>query len=264
MSRVNYNPIAHQYDEPIRQHPLDQKLVEFLRDRPDLPPAEVRVLDVGCGTGAQLIANQPELGHLTMIGLDVHEEMVRQAQGKSQTIPWLVGNGAELPFPAESFDYITNQFSYHHMSHKQAFFQEVYRLLRPGGRFVLTNMDPWSMPRWLVYRYFPAALERDKQDFWPSVTFLQQFKEIGFKDVQIRRRVERPVENLAEFYQFALDRHRASQLMVLSEADYQAGLELIQQEIAHQEQLPTPEGKEKAPAGVQSEFCKITIEATKK
>ena len=58
MPRVDYDLIAPLYDEPIREHPVDARLLEFLGERKDLDGTAVRVLDVGCGTGQQLSANR--------------------------------------------------------------------------------------------------------------------------------------------------------------------------------------------------------------
>lgn len=39
MHRVNYDQIAHLYDEPVRDHDVDPTLLAFLAERPDLSPA---------------------------------------------------------------------------------------------------------------------------------------------------------------------------------------------------------------------------------
>lgn len=50
--RVNYDLIAHLYDEPGRDYDTDPNLVKFLKKKADL---RIRILDMGCGTGKQLI-----------------------------------------------------------------------------------------------------------------------------------------------------------------------------------------------------------------
>lgn len=57
MQRVNYDKIAHLYDEPLRDYGVDGNLLAFVTERPDIDPSSLAVLDVGCGTGKQQTAN---------------------------------------------------------------------------------------------------------------------------------------------------------------------------------------------------------------
>jgi ubiquinone/menaquinone biosynthesis C-methylase UbiE len=47
---------------------------------------------------------------------------------------------------------------------------EVFRVLRPGGRFVMTNID--RMTLWAMYQYFPEALTLDARTFCLSTVSL--------------------------------------------------------------------------------------------
>jgi ubiquinone/menaquinone biosynthesis C-methylase UbiE len=47
--------------------------------------------------------------------------------------------GAVLPFRAESFDFISCQFAFHHLPDKTRMLREVFSMLRQGGRFVIRN-----------------------------------------------------------------------------------------------------------------------------
>ena len=168
MPRVDYDLIAHLYDEPMREHRVDERLLAFLDERPDLDLATVRVLDVGCGTGRQLAANQTRLPEAYMVGVDRFAGMLRIAARRSPGISWVQGDGGHLPLASSNFDYATNQFSYQHIDEQESFFHEMHRVLRPGGRFVLTNIDPWSMVDWAIYQFFPETLDLDGDDFLPA------------------------------------------------------------------------------------------------
>ena len=55
-TRVDYDAIAHLYDAtPNRAKPVDPKFTSFLKQ---FPTNELAALDIGCGTGDQLIANR--------------------------------------------------------------------------------------------------------------------------------------------------------------------------------------------------------------
>jgi SAM-dependent methyltransferase len=230
--RVDYDQIAHLYDEPIRDHSVDQRLLAYLAERPDLDPATARVLDVGCGTGKQLAADRSELPRALLVGMDRFVGMLRIAGRRGPGISWVQGDGGRLPLRSESFDFATNQFSYQHISERQAFVREVYRVLRPGGRFVMLNIDPWSMAGWVIYQYFPAAFDRDQVDFLPGEAFAESMREAGFVHVRIDRQARRRREDLVAFAEYVSGRHRTSQLMVISDAEYQAGLARLRQDLA--------------------------------
>src|SRR5688572_7611978 len=238
MPRVDYDLIAHLYDEPMREHAVDERLLAFLDQRPDLDPSTVRVLDVGCGTGSQLAANRARLPHALLVGVDPFRGMLGIAHRRGPGIGWVQGDGAHLPLASARFDYATNQFSYQHIAGREAFIREMYRVLRPGGRFVIVNIDPWSMPDWSIYRFFPEALTRDLIDFLPVDEFAALMDAAGFVDVSIEHRTVRRERTIAEFLAYASERHRASQFIALSDVAYEGGLARIRAAVAAAESRP--------------------------
>jgi SAM-dependent methyltransferase len=252
--RVNYDVIASLYDEPLRDHHTDPNLIRFLSERPTLHSSDVRILDMGCGTGKQLSANRKEFPDQLMIGLDLFQEMLRQAQKRCTSIAWVQGNSARPPFNDNSFDYITNQFSYHHVLDKPGMILETYRILKPGGRFVMTNLDPWSMPGWIVYMYFPTTRQRDFKDFLPVEEFAAMMKEAGFSNSQISRQHWHDKEGLKQFLEYASQRYRTSQLMAIQDSDYQAGIAKLIEEIR----------KSGDNTWADSEICLVTLTGEKR
>jgi ubiquinone/menaquinone biosynthesis C-methylase UbiE len=248
MQRVNYNEIAELYDEPLRDHPVDPNLFDFLRTRPEIPASKVCVLDVGCGTGKQLTANRAQFSDMPMVGLDLFKGMLKVARRRCLTVAWVNGDGAVLPFHENSFDYVCNQFSYPHVSEKEKMFQEVYRVLKPGGRFVLTNIDPWSMPNWIIYSYFPSAREQDYHDFLPVDRLIASLHKAGFIHVQYQLNHKTEGQELSEFFRYASQRYRASQFMVIPDNDYKAGIRRLAQMMA--------DGRKQK---LDSEFCLMTM-----
>lgn len=251
--RVNYNKIAHLYDEPLRDHAVDENLMAYLTERPLLNPTNLRLLDMGCGTGKQLSANRAQFPNTAMFGLDLFLGMVKIAQKRNQTAYWINADNTTVPFANNTFHYITNQFSYAHVQDKARFFAEVWRILVADGRFVLTNIDPWQMPNWLIYRYFPAAQTLDFQDFLPAEQLIDLCQHVGFSNIQLKRQQLTPSQTLADFWAYASERHRASEFMAISDEDYAAGLQNIQADLQKS-------GPNKT---LQSQVCLLTISADK-
>jgi ubiquinone/menaquinone biosynthesis C-methylase UbiE len=224
MQRVNYDKIAHLYDEPLRNHTVDTNLLHFLDQRPEIGHASLRTLDVGCGTGKQQTANRSQFADSQLMGLDLFAGMLRQAQKRRPSIDWSQGDGAYLPFAANTFNYVSNQFSYPHMQEKERFIIEVFRVLQFNGRFCMKNIDPWQMPNWHIYQYFPAAQAIDFQDFLPAERFASLMENAGFTNLQIGREQLHLSQPLHEFHTYASQRYRSSQFMAISNEDYAAGL----------------------------------------
>ena len=139
-SRVDYDAIAHLYDEPRRDHAPDRLLEKFLAERRSGPSADVRVLDVGCGTGKQLASNRARFGKMTLVGVDRSAGMLRIARAREAGVAWIQGDAQALPVGSRTVDYATNQFSYPHISDKTQFVSEIFRVLRPGGRLLIADM----------------------------------------------------------------------------------------------------------------------------
>ncbi len=250
-TRLDYDSIAEVYDDRRRDHLPDPGLAAFMEEQA-LPPAAMRVLDVGCGTGKQLAADFDGYGATTLVGVDRSAGMLRVARRRAPGVSWLQADAAALPLASDAFDYATNQFSYPHIEHKRAFAAEVFRVLRPGGRFVLTNIDPWAMPGWIIYRYFPEARALDERDFLPPAGLLSLFRAAGFVDVGIASADRSQPQVLEDFLASASARHSASHFMAMSDAEYEAGLARLREDVA------------RAPGtAVRSQFVVVTLTADK-
>jgi len=93
-----------------------------------------QVLEVGCGTGCDLLQFAKHGAVAT--GVDItpkHLQLARQRVGSLATV--LEGDGRSLPFPDASFDYVYSHGVLHHSDEPRKIVQEIFRVLRPKGRF---------------------------------------------------------------------------------------------------------------------------------
>src|SRR6185503_15440184 len=179
--RTDYDALAESYDQtPYRAKEPDPALLAFGRAR--------RALDLGCGTGNQQIANRSALPGAVLVGADRFRAMLAVAARKSRAVHWVQLDGARLPFRDGAFDYVSDQYSLHHVPDKAALVREVYRVLGRGGRFVLQNISPERMRECALFRYFPSALERDLADFASDADHEALFERAGFARIRIEQK----------------------------------------------------------------------------
>lgn len=103
-----------------------------------------RILDVGCGTGANLLMLS-KYGEAE--GVDVSEDALAFCRERGLDKVRL-GAGEELPYEDGTFDLVTAFDVVEHMDDDLAGLSEMYRVLRPGGRallFVPTFMFLWGL-----------------------------------------------------------------------------------------------------------------------
>jgi ubiquinone/menaquinone biosynthesis C-methylase UbiE len=102
----------------------------------------LRVLDVGCGTGAllrQMNARLPNV--LELVGVDPAIEMVRLARDRAEGVEQFIqANAEQLPFPDGHFDLVVSTNSFDHWVDQERGLREVARVLQPEGRFVLADL----------------------------------------------------------------------------------------------------------------------------
>ena len=115
-------------------------------------------LDLACGSGNYTTALASHGG--TWYGIDASTEMIDRARGKTSSVHWTLGDVAALPFDSETFDRTMCTLAIHHFPAPGAACAEVYKVLRPGGRFVLFTALPEQMERYWLRNYFPKAMDR--------------------------------------------------------------------------------------------------------
>jgi ubiquinone/menaquinone biosynthesis C-methylase UbiE len=121
-------------------------LAEFqaLADRlsKDLP-ADARILEVAPGPG-YLSIELAKRGQYRITGLDISKTFVEiateNARRASLKIDFQQGNASAMPFRKDTFDFIVCRAAFKNFSQPAAAINEMYRVLRPGGRALIIDL----------------------------------------------------------------------------------------------------------------------------
>jgi len=152
------------------------------------PLHEQHLLDIGCGTGTFLDAIKQNVA--TVTGLEYNDGMISEARkrlGNDPKVKEIVQGSADaLPFADNSFHAVAINQVLHHFPKDDNYsfclkvFKEIYRVLKPGGVFVLNTSIPEQQRDafwWLSL--FPKASKAICERFPPLATLTSHCKEAG-------------------------------------------------------------------------------------
>ncbi len=122
------------------------RLVETFVRLSGLAPG-ARVADLGCGSGA--FTHLLERAGYDCIGLDISAKLVELGRRKYPGIEFLEGDIEHLPFANASLDGILLSGVVHHLPDASRCAAEVFRVLRPRGRFVAFDPNRMNPFMWL-------------------------------------------------------------------------------------------------------------------
>ena len=113
-------------------------------ERAGIKPGE-RVLDVGCGTGAQTLPAAEVAGPGSVAGVDPSPDMLERAREKAAKkgleIDFRSAAIEKLPFDDQQFDVVLSSFMLHHLPEDvmRSGFGEIKRVLKPDGRLLAVD-----------------------------------------------------------------------------------------------------------------------------
>jgi ubiquinone/menaquinone biosynthesis C-methylase UbiE len=155
-----------------------QLLVELL-----YPLKNSLLLDVGCGTGNHVLKLRDLARHV--VGLDPSAGMLSQAKAKAWDASLLRADAQFMPFSNRAFNAAYCIQALHHVPDKGKFISELYRILKPGGRFAVESCSHEQLATFCCYHYFPRALEIDRQRIPDIGEVAELLSAAGFCDITI-------------------------------------------------------------------------------
>jgi ubiquinone/menaquinone biosynthesis C-methylase UbiE len=223
---VDYDRIAAAYEGRYERN--DYSGVErALKDFVEAPPhvSHQLVLEIGCGTGHWQRFLDNTVRHVA--GLDLSRRMLQIARARQPDGRLVRARAEALPCLSKSVDRIFCVNALHHFSNPSAFFSDASRVLREGGGLMIIGLDPHAGgDEWWIYDYFPAVLVEDRRRYLPARQIRELMADVGLSQCVTQEVQHRPAQmTVGEAARRGfLDRTSTSQLMLISEAEYNEGM----------------------------------------
>lgn len=158
------------------------------------------VLEIGPGNGGHVANLVAGLTEVSYTGADISQTMVEEAtkmnEGlvKEGKVSFRLSDGKSLPFEDATFTKIVTVNTLYFWENPAGYAAEIYRVLKPGGRFVLSIADKTFMEKLPFTQYgFQLYHKEDAEKLLQEAGFSidQAVEEI---DIVMGRNVEQPVE----------------------------------------------------------------------
>lgn len=156
-----------------------RKLGEWFPKKISKPLA---VLDFGCGDGLMTSFVKQIFSKSQVHGCDPSSESIKLAQDMYEDIAFAV-SGAKLDYDDNTFDIIFAAGAFHHIpfhEHK-SYMQEINRVLKPNGRFVLFELNPLNPATVWIFKHNPIDFNAKMMLPWYSRKLLKPYGNINIK-----------------------------------------------------------------------------------
>jgi SAM-dependent methyltransferase len=157
----------------------------------DLQPGDT-VVDLGSGAGLDIFLAADRVGTAgRAIGVDMTPEMITKAQANAARLgitnaEFRLGEIEQLPLPDAGADVVISNCVINLLPDKRPAFVEAFRILRPGGRLVVSDIvSDRPLPQWMKNAQMWASCLGGAI---PEQEYLAAIKEAGFADVEVLSR----------------------------------------------------------------------------
>ncbi|RJR18947.1 MAG: methyltransferase domain-containing protein [Nitrospiraceae bacterium] len=221
-SKAAYNPVADYYcptgynPKELSHIPSEVLDVSYGCGNPaalaDIKKGET-IVDLGAGGGIDCFIAAKKLGREgKVIGIDMTDEMLEKARDSAKKVAKVLGydivefragNIMELPIESDSVDLVISNCVINLTEDKAKVLEEIYRILKPGGRFIISDI--------VSDKPVPGYLKRDKE-LWNAclsgaltdIKFETVAKNAGFSGVSLTKNYLYKKVEYIEFFSITL------------------------------------------------------------
>jgi cyclopropane fatty-acyl-phospholipid synthase-like methyltransferase len=174
---------------------------------------EDRLLDIGCGTGATAIKLVRQHG-CRVYGVDIvqlHIEAAKRAVASCELedrIELACADIRDLELPRAGFDHVISLECLYHLPDKAALFHKVYEALKPGGRFVFSELVLHRSCPWLsrqLAEFMSGSRYLERIDCYPAMLAAAGLKLLDERDVSAQTLISAHRWSALQGHRLAID-----------------------------------------------------------
>jgi arsenite methyltransferase len=157
----------------------------------DVKPGDV-VLDLGSGAGLDVLLASKKVGPTgKVIGLDMTPEMIEKARENAsragaENVEFRYGEMEDMPVEDGSVNWIISNCVINLSPDKKKVFQEAFRVLKPGGKIVVSDIVAEGIPEDLKDLLWASCVGGAVDE----TTYLKMIRDAGFDEVRIMGKID--------------------------------------------------------------------------
>ena len=224
----NKKDTAERYDF-ARELPDETRTLWMNRVRSLVPTTSVsRALDLGGGTGRFAGPIQKSYKCPVTV-IDPSEAMLKQGmERKINNISWICGAAEHIPLYTDSIDLVWMCQVFHHLEDPQLAFQEVYRVLKPGGFLAIRNGTRENDMEIEWSHCFPEAQQIDQVRIPSQSQVVNTVRRHGFIVLKVQTVYQFFAATYTEYYD-KISQRGLSSLINISDEAFNAGLRRLKE-----------------------------------
>ena len=147
------------------------------------------VLDLGSGAGIDVLLAAQRVGESgRAIGIDMTPEMIEKArknaaEAGAKNVEFRLGEIESMPVEDESVDWIISNCVINLAPDKDSVFREAYRVLKPGGKLLVSDIVANHLPKWL--RSTISNWANCISGALPEDQYLDAIRRAGLDEIQV-------------------------------------------------------------------------------
>lgn len=142
---------------------------------------EIKILDIGACDGKMLSYIKRRIPQVVGIGIEIEKNFIGAVCDKNIRV--IASSAENLPFTDKEFDFVINSISLEHIEKDEESLQEVCRVLKDGGKFILLTVMPFYHRLTVLSGY-----KKDEHFHNYSQSAAEKlFKKIGFRIIEKRK-----------------------------------------------------------------------------
>lgn len=166
-------------------------------------------VDLGSGRGTDVLRMAESVGETGFVyGIDISDGMLEKARKNAdkfnvKNVEFIRCELEKLELPDNKADLVISNCTLNHAENKQAVWNEIYRILKKGGRFVVSDIYA-TVPIAEEYRTDPVAIAECWAGAVTRNEYMQQLDEAGFATIEIIEESKPYIKGKAEVASFTI------------------------------------------------------------